>query len=177
MYLRDLTHTKGHTMETTGCHWHPTDKNIILTSGLDGSLRIWDLRGEALFGNLINKHVLKIRPKSGQQTIRLGATSCCYSRDGSRAIAGVSDGTIHIWFTHSHYNKADIIIDNPFNKSLFFIMSVIESPIEEGLICGRYENGLIILWKYEKSGKKEVKKIKTFKEANNVYQMSNLEFR
>lgn len=176
MYLRDLSNTKGHTMETTGCQWHPTDKNFILTSGLDGALRIWDLRGEALFGNLINKHVLKIKPKSGQNTSRLGATSCCYSRDGTKAIGGASDGTIHIWFTHSHYNKADIIIDNPFQNNSFFVMSVVESPIQEGLLGVRYENGLIVLWSYE-TKKKEVKRLKTFNEANNVYQMSNLEFR
>ena len=177
MYLRDLSNTKGHTMETTGCQWHPTDKNFILTSGLDGSLRIWDLRGEALFGNLINKHVLKIRPKTGQITVRLGATCCCYSRDGSRAIAGVSDGTIHIWFTHSHYNKADIIIDNPFDINSIFVMSLIESPTQNGLLAARYENGLIQVWKYQTTGKKEVQQLKLFNEASNVYQMANLDFR
>lgn len=178
MYLRDLTNTKGHTMETTGCQWHPTDKNFILTSGLDGALRIWDLRGEASFGNLINKHVLKIRPKTGQNMIRLGATSCCYSRDGTRAIAGVTDGTIHIWFTHSHYNKADIIIDNPFQSNPnCFVMSLIESPTQSGLLASRYENGLIQLWNYQTTGKKEVKQIQLFNQAENVYQMSNLEFR
>ena len=28
MYLRDLTNTKGHTMEVTGVHWHPVEKNL-----------------------------------------------------------------------------------------------------------------------------------------------------
>ena len=36
MYIRDLTNTKGHTMEVTGCQWHPSDKNVLMTSGLDG---------------------------------------------------------------------------------------------------------------------------------------------
>ena len=28
MYIRDLTNTKGHTMEVTGVTWHPVEKNI-----------------------------------------------------------------------------------------------------------------------------------------------------
>ena len=30
MYIRDLTNTKGHTMEVTGVQWHPSEKNIGL---------------------------------------------------------------------------------------------------------------------------------------------------
>ena len=44
-------------MEVTGVQWHPIDKNIVLTSSLDGSVRIWDLLGESTFGNLCSKHV------------------------------------------------------------------------------------------------------------------------
>ena len=64
-----------------GIQWHPEDKNIILTSGLDGALRVWDLSGEALFGHLMNKHVLQIRSKTGQ--MRVGASSCCFTKDGT----------------------------------------------------------------------------------------------
>lgn len=60
MYLRDLSNTKGHIMEVTDVHWHPTDKNCMMTSSLDGSIRLWDLLGEAAFGNLTNKQVLKV---------------------------------------------------------------------------------------------------------------------
>jgi WD40 repeat protein len=72
--------TQGHTMEVTGAQWHPSEKGILLTSSMDGSLRIWDLAGEANFGNLCNKHVLKVRGKSGQP--RVGARCCTYSLDG-----------------------------------------------------------------------------------------------
>ncbi len=177
MYLRDLINTKGHTMETTGCQWHPTDKNLILTSGLDGALRIWDLRGEALFGNLMNKHVLKIRPKTGQTAVRIGATCCCYSKDGTRMIGGASDGTIHIWFTHAHYNRPDIVIDSPFRDFPQYVMSVIESPSTRGLLATRYESGLIKVWTYQTTGKKEVRNISTYQPAKNVYPMANLEFK
>ena len=67
-------------MEVSGVQWHPEDRNVIMTAGMDGALRLWDLTGEALFGNLINKHVLKIRSKTGQA--RVGASSCCFTKDG-----------------------------------------------------------------------------------------------
>jgi WD repeat-containing protein 70 len=80
MPYRASSRTQGHTMEVTGAQWHPSEKSTLLTSSLDGSLRIWDLTGEANFGNLCNKAVLKIRGKSGQP--RVGARCCAYSLDG-----------------------------------------------------------------------------------------------
>lgn len=68
-------------MEVTGLQWHPIEKNIILTSSLDGSVRIWDLLGLAHFGDLCSLHVLKIRCSGAGQS-RLGASSCCYSPSG-----------------------------------------------------------------------------------------------
>ncbi len=67
-------------MEVMGVQWHPSEKNTILSASLDGSLRLWDLLGEAHFGALVSKHVLKLRAISGQG--RLGATACCFSPSG-----------------------------------------------------------------------------------------------
>ena len=117
MYIHDLVHTKGHTMELSGVQWHPIDKNLILTSSADGSIRIWDLLGEAHFGNIMSKHVLKLRPAKGQG--RLAATSCCYSPNGKRIVGGAIDGSIHIWIDKKTFSRCDYIlrpghsIDNP----------------------------------------------------------------
>lgn len=43
MYIRDLKNTKGHISGLTGGEWHPKEKQTILTSSEDGSLRIWDV--------------------------------------------------------------------------------------------------------------------------------------
>ncbi len=72
---------QGHTMEVTAVQWHPIEKNIILSSSLDGSIRIWDLLGIAHFGDLTSKHVLKLKGPTATQS-RIGATSCCYSPTG-----------------------------------------------------------------------------------------------
>jgi WD40 repeat protein len=68
-------------MEITAVQWHPTEKNIILTSSLDGSLRVWDLEGPRTFDQLVCKAVLKIRAVSVQN--RIGATSCGYTPTGN----------------------------------------------------------------------------------------------
>lgn len=43
MYIRDLKNTKGHICGLTCGEWHPRNKETILTSSEDGSLRIWDV--------------------------------------------------------------------------------------------------------------------------------------
>lgn len=43
MYIRDLKNTKGHISGLTCGEWHPREKQTILTSSEDGSLRIWDV--------------------------------------------------------------------------------------------------------------------------------------
>lgn len=43
MYIRDLKNTKGHITGLTCGEWHPRDKEKVLTSSEDGSLRIWDV--------------------------------------------------------------------------------------------------------------------------------------
>lgn len=43
MYLRDMHNTKGHVSEITSGSWCPTDMNLLVTSGTDSTLRIWDV--------------------------------------------------------------------------------------------------------------------------------------
>ena len=97
MYLRDLSNTKGHTMEVTSVAWHPSDKNLVLTGSLDGSLRMWDLAGAQSMDQLVNKTVFKLRTAPGAPQGRLAVTSCCFSFDAKKIIAGCADGSIHLW--------------------------------------------------------------------------------
>lgn len=106
MYLRDLTHTKGHTMAVTDCQWHPVEKQFVATSSLDGTVRLWDLLGEAAFGKLCNIQVLKpTQDKSivssaytGSQGSRTAVTSCVFTpNNGQRIYGGLSNGNIVGW--------------------------------------------------------------------------------
>lgn len=158
MYIRDLTHTKGHTMEVSSVAWHPKERNIVMTAGLEGALRLWDLTGETTFGNLINKHVLKIQSKNGQS--RIGATSCCFSSDGNKMIAGAADGSVHIWNVRKIYARADLVIRPAcYNVNIktrgvqeiadsmkgFGVTSVVASP-DGKLLASRNEDGAVRLW-------------------------------
>ena len=147
MYIRDLTNTKGHTMEVTGCHFHPSDKNVLMTSGLDGAVRIWDLLGEAAFGQLMNKSVLKIRGVTGQN--RVGATSCCYSPNGLKLVGGAADGSIHIWNNKKIFSsKADLILRHAAlaNKSV----TCVTISYDNSTLAARHDGGFIALWDLSK---------------------------
>lgn len=142
MYIRDLVHTKGHTMEVTGVSWHPSDKNLIISSSLDGSVRIWDLLGEAHFGNLISKHVLKLRGATGQG--RLGATCCCYSPNGMKVFAGAADGSIQIWNEKKIYSRADYTV-RPAHLSTAQVCSIVVSP-DNAHFASRGSDDVVYVW-------------------------------
>lgn len=147
MYLRDLSNTKGHTMSVTCVQWHPVEKNLIVTSSLDGTVRLWDLLGEAAFGNLINIFVLKpTQDKSIVSAIstahghgsgggvsgaitRTAVTSCVFSPvSGNRIYAGLSNGNIVGWQNQTasassssrryYYSPLPTVFIDPFDTTI-----------------------------------------------------------
>jgi len=38
-----MANTKGHVAALTDGKWHPTERNLFMTSSLDGSIRVFDL--------------------------------------------------------------------------------------------------------------------------------------
>jgi len=96
MYLRDLSHTKGHTTETTCICWHPTNKDVVLSGSQDGTIRTWDLNSALHFNMLQCRDVFKV--KSAQGTFaRVGVLACTFSFDAKLAVAACADGSVHIW--------------------------------------------------------------------------------
>lgn len=156
-------------MEVTCVCWHPMDRNIIMTSSLDGSMRLWDLTGEAAFGNLINKHVLKIRGLTGQS--RVGATSCCFSNDGNRMVGGASDGSIQIWVTRKVYSRPDVLM-RPAHTQDVAVTAVVMSPTESHVLASRAADGVVLLWDLRKP-KQPYRK---FVDIPNIYPTANLAF-
>ena len=173
MYLRDLSHTKGHTMEVTHVKWHPFEKNIVVTSSLDGTLRIWDLLGEAAFGCLINKHVLKVKAQTGLS--RIAATTCTYSPNGQKIIAGVADGTIQIWNEKRIFNsKPDHILRlSEVHESSSPVTSLIVSHDNLKLFA-RYENGIIAAWSLQQQQQDMKKPLWILHDMLNMYPSANL---
>jgi hypothetical protein len=141
-------------------------------------LRIWDLLGEAAFGNLQNKHVLKIRGASGQ--VRVGATACCYCPDGSKAIGGAADGTIHIWNSRKggySYTKADFILALPLTSGK--IITGLAVSGDSQILAARYDGGFVVLWQLKLNSLKAkggATPLRVFSELFNEYPTANVTF-
>jgi WD40 repeat protein len=176
MYLRDMSNTKGHTMEVTSLQWHPNEKNIVLTGSLDGTLRIWDLLGQAAFGCLINKHVLKMKvsPTSskaveGLAATRIAFTTCCYSLNGLKILGGTSNGLICIWNEKRIYHFPDFTLkcEETMNNA---VQSIAVSSDNTKFVV-RHENGMVIGWSF--TNNTPLWKLQGLK---NIYPSSNIIF-
>eukprot|EP00607_Mallomonas_marina_P001345 CAMPEP_0182438536 /NCGR_PEP_ID=MMETSP1167-20130531/85832_1 /TAXON_ID=2988 /ORGANISM="Mallomonas Sp, Strain CCMP3275" /LENGTH=650 /DNA_ID=CAMNT_0024631947 /DNA_START=87 /DNA_END=2039 /DNA_ORIENTATION=- len=188
MYLRDLANIKGHIMEVTGVQWHPSLSLSLLTSSLDGSLRIWNLEGEALFGNLKSEHVLKIKGKTGQ--MRVGATSCCYSPDGTMVVGGGADGSIQFWRVREKGREKKSlsqpdVIQRDAHPSLSLSLSSVTCVVvsESGkILASRGKDGSVRLWDFSPFLKPSLSRslslslLRVFSNLPNVYDTANLDF-
>jgi len=123
MYIRDVTHTKGHTQMLTDGVWHPFNNENWLTSSLDGTLRIWDLRSAPVGMDQVLPctHVLKILDRrnvcvgggSGRGTDGGGLYPTCVGiapTDGKRIIGGCSDGSVQLFNEKPRFMKPDKIL-------------------------------------------------------------------
>uniref|UniRef100_A0A0N7ZD99 Uncharacterized protein n=1 Tax=Scylla olivacea TaxID=85551 RepID=A0A0N7ZD99_SCYOL len=89
MYLHDMAKTKGHIAGLTCGVWHPRDKEEFMTSGRDGTCRLWHTsRPEN------QKNVIKPRASTGLKT---NPTTCAYSRDGLLVTCACDDGSVQMW--------------------------------------------------------------------------------
>lgn len=89
MYIRDLKNTKGHISGLTCGEWHPKNKETILTSSEDGSLRLWDV-------NDFTSQKQVIKPKLSRPG-RVPVTTCAWDREGKCIAGAIGDGSIQIW--------------------------------------------------------------------------------
>ncbi|KAM3575852.1 hypothetical protein VYU27_002192 [Nannochloropsis oceanica] len=93
-YITDLVHTKGHTMSLSATAWHPREKDTVMTTSLDGTIRLWDLQGPQTFDQLHNKRVIKA--KSARST-RVAVTCGVFSPVADYVAAGCQDGSVQLF--------------------------------------------------------------------------------
>jgi WD repeat-containing protein 70 len=168
-------------MEVTGVAWHPSSKTTVLSSSLDGTLRVWDLEGEAAFGKLVNKHVLKLK---GKTAARIGATCCSYAPDGSRLAAGGADGSVQVWLSKKVFSsRPDLTFKSTTaHGENVTITSVVFSP-DGSALASRGTDGKIVLWSIKPlgsasgvTGNHQSTPLKVIAEAVNMYPQANVEF-
>ncbi|KAF9610661.1 hypothetical protein IFM89_023917 [Coptis chinensis] len=104
MYIRDLKNTKGHISGLTCGEWHPREKQTILTSSEDGSLRIWDV-------NDFKSQKQVIKPKLARPG-RVPVTTCAWDHEGKRIAGGMGDGSLQVWSLKPGWgSRPDILIE------------------------------------------------------------------
>ncbi|KDO35067.1 hypothetical protein SPRG_01131 [Saprolegnia parasitica CBS 223.65] len=153
-YLLDMVHTKGHTASCSGGMWHPLLKDTMITSGLDGAVRVWKLNGKTSFDKLLNDAVLKLKSRQGKRT---EVTACAYSVDGG-LIAGAT---------------TDALLDahKPGSPDLG-ISSIRFSPDNKMLATRSASDDCVKLWDMRKPSTP----VKTYQGIENVFSMANLAF-
>lgn len=94
MYVNDPARTSGHTAPVTGVSWHPLERDVVLTSSLDGSARIWNLNGKTQFKMLVCDKVYRGKNARGQ---KVAVTSVAFHPGGREFAFGTACGSIQIW--------------------------------------------------------------------------------
>ncbi|GMH89897.1 hypothetical protein TrST_g13430 [Triparma strigata] len=143
VYITDVTNTKGHTAAVTGCMWHPKDKNVVMTSCLDGSVRMWKLDGKTLFGRLICDEVLRVKNQRG---VRCGCSSASFDREGKWIVHGTKEGGVVLFEVGNFRNRATGVC---WDGHVGTVTSVCFSS-DNNMFATRGEDGNICVFDFEK---------------------------
>jgi pSer/pThr/pTyr-binding forkhead associated (FHA) protein len=158
-YVTDMARTTGHVTIVTGGQWHPHEKMQCLTSGMDGSLRIWDLCGKTgLRDFLLCDHTIRVRDKGAR---KIAATACCYSPDGRKVACGAADGSVQIWQLKGrahNYLRPDACArtaHRPSTDASGAVVSCVQFSPDGRSIASRADDGFIRVWDVRKLSKSQ----------------------
>lgn len=94
MYVTDQAKTLGHTAAVTSVMWHPLKREVVLTSSMDGSARLWNLKGRTQFRMLVCDKVFTVKNARG---LRTAINVVSYHPSGREFAVGTACGSIQIW--------------------------------------------------------------------------------
>eukprot|EP00462_Mataza_sp_D1_P002179 CAMPEP_0175096592 /NCGR_PEP_ID=MMETSP0086_2-20121207/4815_1 /TAXON_ID=136419 /ORGANISM="Unknown Unknown, Strain D1" /LENGTH=740 /DNA_ID=CAMNT_0016370005 /DNA_START=32 /DNA_END=2254 /DNA_ORIENTATION=- len=89
MYLHDMKYTKGHVTSVCQGQWHPNDKEKVITSSVDGTVRIWSIQQ--------TQQCLETIKMKVNQHKRVTVSACCYSPDGNLIAGADNNGSLQVW--------------------------------------------------------------------------------
>lgn len=161
MYLRDLKNTKGHITGLTCGQWHPKEKEMILTSSEDGSLRIWDV-------NDFKSQKQVVKPKLARPG-RVPVTTCAWGLNGKCIAGGVGDGSIQVWNVKSGWgSRPDLYVDKGHEDDI----TDLKFSFDGNTLLSRSTDATLKVW--------DLRKMRTplqvFKDLPNNYAQTNVEF-
>ena len=103
----DMARTSGHVHTVTGIDWHPLERDIVLTSSMDGSARLWNLNGKTQFQKLVCDKVYRAKNARGQRT---AITAVAYHPGGREFSMGTACGSLQIWSTTKVGPRPDRVV-------------------------------------------------------------------
>lgn len=161
MYIRDLKNTKGHICGLTYGEWHPKNKETVLTSSEDGSLRIWDVN------NFLSQTQV-IKPKLARPG-RIPVTTCAWDREGKRIAGGIGDGSIQIWSLKPGWgSRPDIYVGKAHTDDI----TSVKFSSDGRILLSRSFDGSLKVWDLRQM--KEA--LKAFDGLPNNYPQTNVAF-
>eukprot|EP01029_Cantina_marsupialis_P023534 TRINITY_DN5897_c0_g2_i1.p1 TRINITY_DN5897_c0_g2~~TRINITY_DN5897_c0_g2_i1.p1 ORF type:complete len:603 (-),score=176.55 TRINITY_DN5897_c0_g2_i1:140-1948(-) len=140
--LQDMRKIRGHKANVTDAKYHPLTSELVLTSSIDTTLRVWDINGRVSFDELINRDVIKC------VGIGVAASACAWGPDGSKILGAHIDGSLRLTDVRSIKGRARIKKITGAHKANS------DSPItavefidnEQFLSRGGVDDGTIKLW-------------------------------
>lgn len=138
-YLRDLKHTSGHVAALTSCAWDPTSADHFMTSGADGTVRIWNIGYRQR-----QDHVIVVRSKKPSGG-RSAVTHARYNNDASLILTGSEDGSLKIYPAKGPWNFASSEIVEAHSKGSEITSLAIDKSTG-CLVASRATDGTLKLW-------------------------------
>jgi WD40 repeat protein len=171
MYVVDMANTNGHTHTVTGGAWHPKLRDRMITSSLDGTIRLWQLDGKTTFDKLINSQVIKPKSKRGK---RIGVTTCGFNLDGSLISCATVDGQILFFDPKKLYAGPSMTIKDAHTEGTtdLGISCVRMSPDGKHFASRSCSDETVKVWDLRKTSKP----FKIFSKIESIYGTSNLAF-
>ncbi|CAM9185881.1 unnamed protein product, partial [Phaeothamnion confervicola] len=166
-YLKDMSHTKGHVTRVTGGQWHPTRKDWVMTSSVDGTVRLWDLNTrENTFDNLHCRSVTKLKNQRG---LKASATAAALSPDGSLAGAGDDEGSFHLFQLDRPHARPQVVRGA---HSAGSTVTAVEFHEDGHLLATRATDSTVALW----DARRLKDPMKRFLDIETVHETSNVSF-
>ncbi|KAK9057406.1 hypothetical protein SSX86_022241 [Deinandra increscens subsp. villosa] len=161
MYIRDLKNTKGHITGLTCGEWHPKNRETVLTSSEDGSLRIWDV-------NDFTTQKQVIKPKLARPG-RVPVTTCAWDREGKSIAGGIGDGSIQIWSIKPGWgSRPEIYVANGHSDEI----TGLKFSSDGRILLSRSFDGSLKVWDLRQMKTA----LKSFEDLPNHYAQTNVAF-
>ena len=150
MYRAEVADTRGHIAAVTYAGWHPVDANYVVSSSLDGTVRLWDVaHGPLLYDELQCTTVIRVKSARGGKT---GITSAAMTRTGRAVVGGTSEGALVMYDIKgagARYLRPDATVQAAHAPGDAAVTAIVLAP-DGSRLATRGTDGLVRLWDLRK---------------------------